>query len=99
LGKYKATNPNTGKLKTFVRWAGNPKRLNEKCIRVFASKGCGDDALWKVKGESKIEKLEGTPDHCFIFNDEVNGVKCPAKLDKQWYINTAKDRLKGFGVL
>lgn len=97
--KYKATNPNTGKLKTFVRWAGNPKRLNEKCIRVFASKGCGDDALWKVKGENKIEKLEGTPDHCFIFNDEVNGVKCPAKLDKQWYINTAKDRLKGFGVL
>lgn len=97
--KYKAINPKTGKLKTFVRWSGNPQKLNEKCIRVFASKYDSDGGLWKVKGQDKKEKLEGTPEHCFIFNDEVNGVKCPAKLDKQWYVNTAKDRLKGFGVL
>ena len=97
--KFKATNPKTGRLKTFVRWSGSPKRLNEKCIRVFASKNADDGGLWKVKGQDKKEKLEGTPDHCFIFNEEVNGVKCPVKLDKQWYVNTAKDRLKGFGVL
>jgi DNA polymerase len=96
--KYKAVNPKTGKLKTFVRWSGNPERLNEKCVRIFASKDVNDGGLWKVKGEDKKEKLEGTPDHCFIYNDEVNGVKCPSKLDKQWYIKTAKDRLKGFGV-
>lgn len=96
---YKEVNPKTGKLKTFVRWAGNPKKLNERCVRVFASKDINDGGLWKVKGADKKEKIEGTPEHCFIFNDEVNGVKCPAKLDKQWYINTAKDRLKGFGVL
>jgi DNA polymerase len=97
--KYKAPNPKTGKMKTFIRWSGDPKRLNEKCIRIFASKDVKDGGLWKVKGQDKKEKLEGTPDHCFIFNDDVNGVKCPAKLDRQWYINTAKDRLKGFGVL
>jgi DNA polymerase len=42
--------------------------------------------------------MEGTPEQCFIFNDSVNGVKVPEKLDKQWYVATAKDRLKGFGV-
>ena len=97
--KYKAVNPKTGKLKTFIRWSGDPKILNEKCIRIFASKDPTDGGLWKVKGQDKKEKLEGTPDHCFVFNDEVNGVKCPEKLDKQWYVTTAKDRLKGFGVL
>lgn len=43
-------------------------------------------------------KVEGTPEHCFIFNDEVNGVKVPRQLNKQWYINTAYDRLSGFGI-
>lgn len=97
--KYKAVNPQTGKLKTFIRWAGNPVRLNERCIRIFASKNPNDGGLWKVKGVDKKEKLEGTPDHCFVWNDSVNGVQCPEKLDKQWYIDTAKERLKGFGVL
>lgn len=95
---YRAVNPATGKLKTFTKWSGDSKRLNEKCIRVFASTNKDDGGVWKVKGEDKKEKIEGTPEHCFIFNDEVNGVKCPRHLDKQWYINTAKERLKGFGV-
>lgn len=95
---YKAINPATGRLKTFERFNGERKELNEKCIRVFASTNKSDGGLWKVKGENKIEKLEGTPEHSFIFNEEVNGVKCPRHLDKQWYINTAKERLKGFGV-
>lgn len=95
---YKAINPKTGRLKTFNKFVGERKELNEKCIRCFASTNKSDGGLWKVKGEDKIEKLEGTPEHSFIFNDEVNGVKCPSKLDKQWYIKTAKERLKGFGV-
>jgi DNA polymerase len=95
---YKAVNPRTGRLKTFETFVGERKELNEKCVRLFASTNKTDGGLWKVKGADKIEKLEGTPEHCFIFNDEVNGVKCPRNLDKQWYINTAKERLKGFGV-
>lgn len=95
---YKAVNPKSGRLKTFERFVGERKELNEKCIRLFASISMNDGGLWKVKGADKIEKLEGTPEHSFIFNEEVNGVKCPSKLDKQWYIKTAKERLKGFGV-
>lgn len=96
--KYKAINPSSGRLKTFEKFVGERKELNEKCIRLFASTNKSDGGLWKVKGADKIEKLEGTPEHSFIFNEEVNGVKCPSKLDKQWYIKTAKERLKGFGV-
>lgn len=95
---YKAINPATGRLKTFNRFVGERKRLNEKCVRIYASKDINDGGVWKVKGEDKIEKMEGTPEHAFIFNDEVNGVKAPSKLDKQWYVNTSLDRLSGFGV-
>ena len=91
-------NPKTGRLKTFKTFVGDRKVLKERCVRVFASIDVNDGGLWKVKGEDKIEKLEGTPEHSFIWNDSVNGVKVPPKLDKQWYINTAKKRLKDFGV-
>ena len=96
--KYRGVNPSTGRLKTFEKFVGERKELNEKCVRLFASTNKSDGGLWKVKGADKIEKLEGTPEHSFIFNEEVNGVKCPSKLDKQWYIKTAKERLKGFGA-
>ncbi|KIR03446.1 Phage DNA polymerase [Lachnospiraceae bacterium TWA4] len=95
---YKAINPSSGRLKTFTRFVGDRKTIKERCIRIFASTDLNDGGLWKVKGVDKIEKLEGTPTHSFIYNDNVNGVKVPTKLDKQWYINTAKDRLKAFGV-
>lgn len=91
-------NPQTGKMKTFTEFKGDRKRLNEKCVRVFASKDQTDGGLWKVKNDGSVAKVEGTPEHCFIFNDAVNGVKVPDRLDKNWYISTAKDRLKGFGV-
>jgi len=96
--KYKAINPASGRMKTFDRFVGQRETIKEKCIRCFASTQLSDGGLWKVKGKDKIEKLEGTPEHSFIFNDEVNGVKVPAKLDKQWYINTANSRLADFGV-
>ena len=96
---YQAINPASGRLKTFKRFVGEKKELKERCIRCFASLDMNDGGLWKVKGADKIEKIEGTPIHSFIWNDSVNGVKVPAKLDKQWYINEAKKRLKDFGVV
>ena len=96
---YQAINPQSGRMKTFERFIGKRKELKERCIRTFASLDHNDGGLWKVKGEDKIEKLEGTPEHSFIWNDEVNGVKVPSKLDKQWYINLAHKRLKDFGVM
>lgn len=95
---YQAINPSSGRMKTFKRFIGQRVGLKERCVRVFASVDMNDGGLWKVKGSDKIEKLEGTPEHSFIWNDSVNGVTVPAKLDKQWYINSAKKRLNDFGV-
>lgn len=95
---YQAINPSSGRLKTFKRLVGERKELKERCIRCFASLDSNDGGLWKVKVSGEIAKIEGTPEHSFIWNDEVNGVKVPSKLDKQWYINVAKKRLKDFGV-
>lgn len=72
--------------------------IKEKCIRIFASKSESDAGVQKVSIRTgRPAKLPNSPEHCFIFNDEVNGVKCPAKLDKRWYINMANKRLNDFG--
>lgn len=76
------------------------KPLNEKCIRIFASKDEADGGVYKVHAEThKPAKIQNSPEHCFIWNDEVNGVKCPSKLDRTWYVDLANKRLKDFGVI
>ena len=76
------------------------KPIKEKCIRIFASKYDSDPGVKKVKvATGRLEKLTNSPEHCFIFNDDVKGVKVPDKLDKQWYIKFAKKRLADFGVM
>ena len=75
-------------------------RYSYKSYRVFASSDAEDGRILKAGGKrGKPEKFADTPEHCFIFNDDVNGVECPAKLDKNWYIDLAKKRLKQFGIL
>lgn len=75
-------------------------RYSYKSYRVFAS-NCQDDGrlLKRKKVKSKGEKFGNTPDHCFICNDDVCGVKAPQTLDKSWYIDLAKKRLKQFGIV
>ena len=74
--------------------------VNEKCIRVFASTHDSDAGVKKVSVRTgKPEKISNSPEHCFIYNDAMDGVKCPAKLDKSWYIALANKRLKDFGVI
>ena len=74
--------------------------LKEKCIRCFASKDEHDEGLKKVHFQTgRVAKLEGTPEHTFLWNESVEGVKCLEKLNKQWYINTAIKRLQDFGVM
>lgn len=74
--------------------------LNEKCVRCFASLDPADGGLQKRHGTTKnFAKLEGTPEQVFLWNGAMAGIKCPAKLDKQWYINEAKERLRSFGVI
>ena len=46
----------------------------------------------------KGEKFGDTPDHCFVYNDSVVDVTTPPELDRQWYIDLAKKRLKQYGI-
>lgn len=74
--------------------------LNEKVLRIFASNNPDDGGVYKVSAKSgKMQSIANSPDHCFIYNDDVNDVKCDSRLDKQWYIDMARKRLRDFGVV
>lgn len=76
------------------------EKVNEKCVRVFASKRERDGGLFKIHGTTgRAAKVENSPEHCFFWNESINGVCCPSRLDKQWYIDLARKRLKDFGVI
>lgn len=78
----------------------NRQSYTEKCFRVFASMRDSDSYIGKQKSDgATIEKFANTPDHCFIDNTNVNGKEVPAQLDRQWYINLAKERLEQYGVI
>lgn len=73
--------------------------LKERCVRCFASKDMNDGGLVKIHATTgRPAKVESTPEHCFIWNGSIDGIKFPHKLNKQWYIDTARKRLKDFGV-
>lgn len=79
----------------------NGKKLQDKTFRVFASAVSFDTYIGKVKlknGVESIEKFGNTPEHCFIWNDNINNLLAPPDLDKQWYVDLAKKRLEAFGV-
>lgn len=76
------------------------KILKERCVRCFASLDPTDGGLQKQHGTTRnYAKLESTPEHAFLWNDAIDGAACPDKLDKQWYINEARKRLRDFGVI
>ena len=78
----------------------NHKFLNDKTFRVFASTNKNDTYIGKQKTEdATIEKFANTPEHCFIDNTDIKDKKVPDKLDRSWYIELAKERLKQYGVL
>ncbi len=75
-------------------------KIKEKCIRIFASKYIDDPGVTKISERTgKPAKISNSPEHCFIYNEEVNDVKVPNKLVKTWYINLATKRLNAFGVI
>lgn len=79
----------------------NGKKLDDKTHRVFASKNQADSIIGKIKlknGKEVIEKFANTPEHCFIHNGDVNEMKVPNNLDREYYIDLAKKRLEQFGV-
>lgn len=75
------------------------KYMAEKCYRVFASKKSTDSYIGKCKEKgATIEKFANTADHCFVDNGNIKGKKRPSYLNKNWYINLAKERLSQYGV-
>lgn len=66
--------------------------ISHSCMGVI------NHALDIKTGNDKKDKFANTPDHCFIDNSNINGKKIPLKLDKQWYVNLAKERLRQYGV-
>lgn len=51
-----------------------------------------------ISNKVKKDKFGNTPDHCFIENGDIRGMKIPDKLDRQYYIDLAYKRLKDFGL-
>ena len=76
------------------------EELSERCVRVFASKRATDGGLFKLhNSKSKPDKFPSTPTQCFIVNDTVDRVEVPSKLDREFYINMAKERSKDYGYI
>lgn len=76
----------------------NGTRYDLKCYRVFASKDAKDGRICRCRMGENPAKFGNTPESCFIYNEDVNDVPIPDKLDKQWYIDLAQKRLKDFGL-
>lgn len=76
--------------------------LKERCVRVFASTMSNHGGLRKLHGTTKkFAKVESTPEHAFLWNDDIKNVHVDAvpQLNKKWYIELAHKRLKDFGVI
>lgn len=80
------------------------QRRPEKVLRVFASRGRDDEAVYKMKmkkikgglPELRPEKFANTPEKCFILNEDINNSPVPRKLDRKWYIDVANKRIEDF---
>lgn len=78
---------------------GNKDKYTYKSYRVFATNDHHYGRLMRAGGKrGKAEKFGNTPDHCQIVNECVEGMKVPEWLDRGWYIDLVKKRLKAFGV-
>ncbi len=71
--------------------------LNTRVNRCFASNHPSHGSLLKKASiKTSLDKIGGTPDKCFVLNTNVENVKVPSYLDKSWYIDLAKERVKEF---
>lgn len=80
--------------KKFDHMVHGTKKLNEKCIRYFASLDKNDRGLYKCK-KGSLHKIPNSPDHCFIKNNDIMGLES-SDLDKNWYIDLANKRINDF---
>ncbi len=72
-------------------------KFDNKAYRVFASLDNMDGRLLKCDGVRNPAKFGNTPDRCFICNEDIRNIAIPSKLDRNYYIELAKKRLRDFG--
>lgn len=80
----------------------NGQQFYNKCYRIFASLDRRDETVYKLKlkedGSFQKFKFANTSDRSFIENGDITDMKVPIKLDRQWYIYLAYERLRQYGV-
>lgn len=76
----------------------NGKKHLNKCYRVFSSMRQTDSGIYKCKAGKNPEKFANTPLKCFIDNGSMKNKVTPVYLDRKWYIDLTKERLRQFGV-
>ena len=76
-------------------WHGD-KLLNEKVLRVFASRRRKDEGVYKQKQGGSKEKIANTPERCFIENSDIKNEVVPPRLDRRWYTDVANKRVQDF---
>lgn len=69
-------------------------RVDAKTFRIFASTDIFDPAIYKVKNNGSAMRWGDTPLNVFIVNESVKGMKCPDKLDREYYIGVAYKKAK-----
>ena len=68
-------------------------------MREIASIDKNKGGLFKLHNDKeKPDKFPSTPENLFIINENVNDMSVPKELDRNFYINMAKERLEKFGV-
>ena len=73
----------------------------QKVNRIFPSTDPKNGGLYKHKKSKEVgvlDKVEGTPEHVLIYNDDIRGKKIGelADIDYEWYVAEAQRRIDDF---
>ena len=73
----------------------------QKVNRIFPSTNIANGGLYKHKKSKEVgvlDKVEGTPEHLLIYNDDIRGMKIGelADIDYEWYVAEAQKRINDF---
>lgn len=96
FSKQPVLNEKTGKVTKKMMWNGDGEVLKDRTFRVFASLREEDKGIFKMKNGSNPAKYSNTSEKVFIDNGDIVGKKCPDYLDKEFYIDLAKNRINQF---
>ena len=92
LSQFCQTFKRTSKYKSII--VDGQERTEIKVVRVVASKNKNRSMIYKCKDGYKPAKFADCPAHCEVILRDIRGVKIPSWLDRDFYIELIKRRLK-----